>query len=56
MTPEDDFDKAMSLLYAHGFKNIRGDGSVIDTGSSKTALMISQSGFAINDVYHIKKS
>ena len=52
----DDFDEAMGLLSAHGFKNMRGKGNVIDTGSSKTAVMISPSGFAINVVYHIKKS
>ena len=51
----DDFDEAMALLSAHGFKNMRGEGNVIDTGSSKTAVMISPSGFAINVVYHIKK-
>lgn len=50
----DDFDEAMALLSAHGFTNMRGDGSVIDTGSSKTAVMISPSGFAVNIVYHIK--
>lgn len=49
-----DFDEAMELLSAHGFKNMRGEGNVIDTGSSKTAVMISPSGFAINVVYHIK--
>ena len=52
----DDFDEAMTLLSAHGFKNTRGEGNVIDTGSSKTALMISPSGFAINIVYHIKNN
>lgn len=50
----DDFDEAMALLSAHGFQNMRGDGSVIDTGSSKTAVMISPSGFAIHVVYHIR--
>ena len=50
----DDFDEAMALLSSHGFKNMRGEGNVIDTGSSKTAVMISSSGFAINVVYHIK--
>ena len=50
----DDFDEAIGLLTAHGFKNMRGDGDVIDTGSSKTAVMISPSGFAVNVVWHIK--
>lgn len=49
-----DFDAAIELLSSHGFKNMRGEGDVIDTGSSKTAVMISPSGFAINVVYHIK--
>lgn len=51
-----DFGAAIELLSSHGFKNMRGEGNVIDTGSSKTAVMISPSGFAINVVYHIKKS
>ena len=50
----DDFDEAMALLSAYGFKNMRGEGNVIDTGSSKTAVMVSPSGFAINVVYHVK--
>lgn len=49
-----DFDEAMELLTSHGFTNMRGEGNVIDTGSSKTAVMISPSGFAINVVYHVK--
>ena len=49
-----DFEEAMALLSAHGYKNMRGEGNVIDTGSYKTAVMISPSGFAINVVYHIK--
>ena len=50
-----DFDEAMGLLEARGFKNMSGDGAVIDTGSSKTAMMMAPSGFAINVVYHVKK-
>ena len=49
-----DFDEAMELLKSHGFTNMRGEGNVIDTGSSKTAVMVSPSGFAINVVYHVK--
>ena len=49
-----DFDEAIELLSVHGFTNMRGEGNVIDTGSSKTAMMISPSGFAFNVVYHIK--
>lgn len=48
----DDFEEAMGLLEKHGFKNM--SGKVVDTGSSKTAIMISPSGFAINIVKHIK--
>ena len=47
-----DFDAMMELLSAHGFQNMSG---VIDTGSSKTAMMIAPSGFAINVVYHTAK-
>lgn len=50
-----DFDEAMGILEAHGFKNMNGEGTVIDTGSSKTAIMMSPSGFAINVVYHVRK-
>lgn len=31
----DDFDEAIALLSAHGFTNMRGEGNVIDTGSSR---------------------
>lgn len=51
----DDFDEAIAILKSHGFVNMRGEGNVIDTGSSLTAVMVSPSGFAINVVYHIKK-
>ena len=50
----DDFDEAIELLSSFGFTNMRGDGNVIDTGSSKTAVMIAPTGFAINVVYHVK--
>ena len=49
----DDFDAAYQLLLAHGFKNFYGDDTVA-TKSSKSALMISPSGFAINLIQHIK--
>ncbi len=52
----DDFDEAMALLKSHGFANMRGEGNVIDTGSSKTAVMVAPSGFAVNVVYHVKKN
>lgn len=50
-----DFEGTIELLESHGFKNMRGDGDVIDTGSSKTAVMMAPSGFAINVVYHVRK-
>lgn len=50
----DDFDEAMELFKSHGFTNMRGEGNVIDTGSSKTAVMVAPSGFAVNVVYHVK--
>ncbi len=49
------FDEMISLLEARGFKNMRGDGNVIDTGSSKTAMMVSPSGFILNVIYHVRK-
>ena len=51
----DDFEETIDLLSSHGFKNMLGEGKDIDTGSSKTAVMIAPSGFAINVVKHIKK-
>ena len=39
----DDFDEAMALLKSHGFVNMRGEGNVIDTGSSKTAMIVAPS-------------
>lgn len=47
-----DFGEAMDILTARGFKNMTG--RVIDTGSSKTAVMIAPSGFAINVIYHVR--
>ncbi len=49
----DDFDAAYRLLQQHGFKNFYGDGTA-ETKSSKSAIMISPSGFAINLIQHIK--
>ena len=50
----DDFDEAYRLLTDHGFTNIYGRHTV-ETGSSRSAVMISPSGFAINLIQHIKK-
>ena len=49
----DDFDAASRLLLSHGFKNYYGDHTA-DTSSSRSAIMISPSGFAINLIQHIK--
>ena len=49
----DDFDEAFERLISFGFKNIYGDQKV-ETKTAKSAMMISESGFAINLVQHIK--
>ncbi|MBO6229595.1 MAG: hypothetical protein J6O50_03435 [Ruminiclostridium sp.] len=49
----DDFDEAYNMLIERGFKNFYGD-KTADTPSSKSAVMISPSGFTINLVKHIK--
>ncbi|MBP3240843.1 MAG: hypothetical protein J6M92_09915 [Oribacterium sp.] len=49
----DDFDEAYKLLTDHGFKNFYGD-KTVDMKSSKSAIMISQSGIAVNLIQHIK--
>ena len=49
----DDFEAAYQLLQTHGFRNYYGDGTV-ETKSSRSALMISPSGFAINLIQHIR--
>ena len=50
----DDFDEAYEMLTAHGFKNFYGD-KTVETKSSKSAIMISPSGFPVNLVQHIKQ-
>lgn len=50
----DDFDEAYQILKNHGFKNIYGDNKA-ETKSSKSAMMFSPSGFAINLIQHIKE-
>ena len=49
----DDFDEAYELLTERGFKNAGGE--VTDTGTSKAALMMSPTGFAISLSQHIKE-
>ena len=50
----DDFDEAYQLLLSHGFQNIYGDDTV-STRTSRSAMMIAPSGFAINLIHHIRK-
>jgi hypothetical protein len=49
----DNFDEAYELLKARGFKNYYGDHEV-NTKTSRSAMMISQSGFGINLIEHLK--
>ena len=49
----DDFDEAYELLTSRGFTVVQG-GSVTDTGSSRSVMMVSPSGFTITIVKHIK--
>lgn len=50
----DSFDEAYQLLSAHGFKGVRGE-KARDTGSSRSAMMVSPTGFSIVIAEHIKK-
>ena len=50
----DNFDEAYKLLVSHGFKNFYGDNTA-KTQTSKSAIMISPSGFVINLIQHIKQ-
>ena len=49
----DDFDEAYKLMTQHGFKNFYGE-KIVEMENSRSAVMISPSGFAINLVQHIK--
>jgi hypothetical protein len=49
----DDFEQAYQLLTSHGFKNFYGD-KTVEMKSSKSAVMISESGIVINLVEHKK--
>ena len=48
-----DFDEAYKMLEEKGFKIVEG-GKITDTGSSKSAMMVSPSGFAFDLCQHIK--
>jgi hypothetical protein len=49
-----DFDEAFELLRARGFENVYGDGRV-ETESSRSAFLISPTGFGVNLIEHIRK-
>ncbi len=49
----DDFDECYRMLKEKGFKNVYGEDTAI-TATSRSAVMISPSGCAINLVKHIK--
>ena len=51
----DDYDETYKLLTEHGFKNFYGD-KAVETKSSRSALMISPSGIAINLIQHLKEN
>ena len=46
-----DFDEAYEFLVAHGFEIVPG-GKITETGSSRSVMMVSPSGFAIDLDYH----
>ena len=49
----DNFDEAYEALEAKGFKNARGE-KITDTGSSRSTMMVSPSGYSISIAQHIK--
>ena len=49
----DDFDFAYQLLLKNGFRNFYGE-KTVDTATSRSAVLISPSGFAINLIRHKK--
>ena len=49
-----DFDEAYKMLEEKGFKIVEG-GKITDTGSSKSAMMVSPSGYSIIVTEHIRK-
>jgi predicted enzyme related to lactoylglutathione lyase len=49
----DDFDEAFEKLTAHGFKNRHEN--ITETGSSRSAVMVSPSGYEMAVIQHIRK-
>ena len=50
----DDFDEALEFLKARGFKR-QGTKEYVENSSSKSAMVVSPSGFAFDLCQHIKK-
>lgn len=50
----DDFDEAYNMLEGKGFKNAQGD-KITETGSSRSTMMVSPSGYSLSISKHIKK-
>ena len=50
----DNFEEAYNLLKEKGFTNFYGD-HFVENETSISAVMISETGFAINLIQHIKK-
>ena len=50
-----DFEEAYEFLKAHGFKNSRPDEHIVESKSAKSCLMISPSGFSIQQVLNFKE-
>ncbi|WP_026664448.1 hypothetical protein [Butyrivibrio sp. FC2001] len=50
-----DFDEAYEFLKNHGFKNVRGADSTVESATAKSCLMIAPSGFSIQLTQHIKE-
>ncbi|MBQ6756602.1 MAG: VOC family protein [Oscillospiraceae bacterium] len=50
----DNFDEALAFLAERGFKNVKGTDETLDTGTNRSAMMVSPSGFAFDLCQHIK--
>ena len=50
----DDIEKACAMLEEKGFTNVQGE-KITDTGSSRSTMMVSPSGFSISVAQHIKE-
>lgn len=49
----DNLDEAYEMLKGKGFTNIQGE-KITDTGSSRSTMMVSPSGYSISIAQHIK--